>query len=122
MTTSHRTAVRILRMAFGLLPLAAVGRQLVIHRDHGFPVTNFFSYFTNLGNILAGCVLLLLAAAGRKAESDRVIATLRVTAVISMALIGLVFSLLLRNLDLGSLLPWVNFVVHDLMPCVMVLD
>jgi hypothetical protein len=33
-----------------------------------------------------------------------------------------VFAVLLRNLPLGALLPWVNFVLHYLMPCVMVFD
>jgi len=39
-----------------------------------------------------------------------------------MAIVGIVFSVLLRNVDLGSLLPWVNFVAHYLMPCVVVAD
>jgi hypothetical protein len=39
-----------------------------------------------------------------------------------MAVVGLVFGALLTGQDLGSLLPWVNFVVHYLMPVVMVAD
>jgi hypothetical protein len=40
----------------------------------------------------------------------------------NMAVVGIVFTLLLRNEDLGALQPWVNFVLHDLMPCAVVLD
>ena len=39
-----------------------------------------------------------------------------------MAVVGIVFSVLLRNEDLGSLLPWVNIVLHYVMPVVVVLD
>jgi hypothetical protein len=39
-----------------------------------------------------------------------------------MALVGIVFSVLLRNEDLGNLLPWVNTVTHYIMPVVVVLD
>jgi hypothetical protein len=39
-----------------------------------------------------------------------------------MAIVGIVFSLLLRDDDLGQLLPWVNFVHHYLMPVVVVAD
>ena len=40
----------------------------------------------------------------------------------NMAVVGIVFSVLLRDVDLGSLLPWVNFVLHYVMPCLVVLD
>jgi hypothetical protein len=39
-----------------------------------------------------------------------------------MAIVGIIFTLLLRTEDLGALLPWANFVLHDLMPCVVVID
>lgn len=39
-----------------------------------------------------------------------------------MAVVGLVFAVLLRDVDLGALLPWVNFVLHYVMPVAIVLD
>lgn len=39
-----------------------------------------------------------------------------------MALVGIVFGALLRDVDLGDLLPWVNTVHHYIMPVVVVLD
>lgn len=39
-----------------------------------------------------------------------------------MAIVGIVYGVLLRNEDLGSLMPWVNIVVHYIMPLVVVLD
>jgi hypothetical protein len=104
---------------FGLLPLVAIGRQLLIHVQVGLNLTHFFSYYTNLSNLLAGVVLLwsALAAPGQPA-----LAVWRLMAVINMTIVGVVFAVLLRNLPLGALLPWVNFVLHYLMPCVMVFD
>ncbi|MCY7355432.1 MAG: Pr6Pr family membrane protein [Lysobacter sp.] len=40
----------------------------------------------------------------------------------NMTVVGIVFAILLRDTDLGSLLPWVNVVLHYVMPCVVVLD
>jgi hypothetical protein len=108
-----RLLVSILRALFALLTLCAVGRQLAVHVRLGFNVTNFFSYFTNLSNLFAACVLLMGVRAGP---------VLRGMATINMVVVGIVFAVLLRNSDLGDLLPWVNFVVHYLMPCVVVLD
>lgn len=39
-----------------------------------------------------------------------------------MTIVGLVFAVLLRNVDLGALLPWINFVLHYVMPVAIVLD
>lgn len=39
-----------------------------------------------------------------------------------MAIVGIVFTALLRHEDLGSLLPWVNTVLHYVMPVAVVLD
>lgn len=111
---------RLSRVFFGLLTLVALMRQLVTHLELGFNPANFFSYYTILSNLFAGCVLILSAALTR--VSHRYLEILRVISVINMALVGIVFSALLRGADLGSMLPWVNFVHHYLMPCVVVID
>src|SRR3984893_370373 len=93
--------------------------QLAVHVRMGASVVNFFSYFTNLSNLLAAGILLLTAKPrGASAWIDRG----RAISAMNMAVVGIVFTLLLRNEDLGALQPWVNFVLHDLMPCVVVLD
>lgn len=108
-----------LRLVLGLLTLVAMASQLAIHVRMGANVVNFFSYFTNLSNLLAACILLLTAKTrAASAWIDRG----RALSAMNMAVVGIVFTLLLRNEDLGALQPWVNFVLHDLMPCVVVLD
>ena len=111
------------RLFFALLTLTAIGTQLVVHVHLGFSLVNFFSYFTNLSNLFAAVVLLGGALSLlRHREPTQAWEIIRGTSVVCMALVGVVFGLLLSNEDLGSLLPWVNIVLHYLMPVVMVLD
>ncbi len=123
MSTTQRTILIVARLFFGLLTLAAIVTQLSIHIRLGFDVVNFFSYFTNLSNIFALVVLLISAIfLIQRRESTATFDLVRGASVVSMALVGIVFGTLLRNEDLGFLLPWVNTVVHYVMPVIMVLD
>ncbi|WP_285727575.1 Pr6Pr family membrane protein [Psychromicrobium xiongbiense] len=120
---NRRIVLFVGRLGFGCLSLVAISTQLVIHIQDGFNVVNFFSYFTNLSNIFGALVLLVAAfylITGRKSTpaGDMV----RGCAVVCMALVGIVFTALLREVDLGSLLPWINTVLHYVMPIVVVLD
>ncbi|WP_437770430.1 Pr6Pr family membrane protein [Arthrobacter sp. KNU40] len=121
MTT--RTVLFVGRLLFGLLTLAAVGTQLAVHVGMGYDVWNFFSYFTNLSNIFAA-VVLLASGYGIRAGTwpSELEETIRGMATVAMAVVGLVFGALLSGEDLGSLLPWVNVVLHYLIPVVMVAD
>ncbi len=120
---SKRTFLIGVRLFFGLLALVAIGRQLAIQIASGASLVNFFSYFTNLSNIFAA-VVLLLGAFSLITQRDPTVSAdiVRGTAVVCMALVGLVFSVLLRDVDLGHLLPWVNIVLHYIMPVVVVAE
>lgn len=111
----------ILRTAFAALALAAIGRQLVLHVGASYSPLNFFSYFTNLSNLIAALVLLLLAFVGSLAP-NRLMVLIRYVSAVNMMVVGLVFAVLLRDVDLGALLPWINFVLHYVMPVAVVLD
>ena len=110
--------LRFTRLALALITLAAIGQQLVLHIAASYNVLNFFSYFTNLSNIFAALVLLLSVFSSTCKSRD----FLRYISSINMAIVGIVFAVLLRNVDLGALLPWVNFVLHYLMPVAIVVD
>lgn len=110
---------RVSRVFLGVLTLVAIGSQLVIHVGMGASPINFFSYFTNLSNLFAAIVLLITGSARSIAIR---LQPLRGLSATNMAVVGIVFTLLLRNEDLGALQPWVNFVLHYLMPCAVVLD
>ncbi len=46
----------------------------------------------------------------------------RGAAVTQMAVVGIVFAILLRDVDLGARRPWVNTVLHTVMPIAVVLE
>lgn len=120
---TRRRAFAAIRFAFGAMTLIAVGTQLGIHITNGFSLVNFFSYFTNLSNIFAAIVLIVESVlTWRGKEMGPAWALLRCISVVCMALVGVVFALLLRDVDLGSLLPWINTWLHYVMPIVIVLD
>lgn len=123
MSATQRIVLICGRLFFGLLTLAAIITQLTIHIQNGFELVNFFSYFTNLSNILAALVFIVGALLLiQRRESSAAFDNIRGTAAVCMAVVGIVFSILLRNEDLGTLLPWVNFVLHYVMPVIVVLD
>jgi Bacterial protein of unknown function (DUF937) len=86
------------RLFFGLLTLAAIATQLVIQIQRGLSVVMRHREPSAMDDIIRG------------------------TSVMCMALVVIVFTVLLRNLDLGHLLPWVNAVTHYIMPVVVMLD
>ncbi|MDW5264114.1 MULTISPECIES: Pr6Pr family membrane protein [Acidobacteriaceae] len=111
------------RLFFGLLTLAAIITSFidsVIQSSNS--ATNFFSFFTILTNLFVAIVLIVSAAnLIRHRDPTEADDILRGSATVSIAIVGLVFGLLLSHLDSG-LIPWTNFVLHSLMPVVMVLD
>lgn len=109
------------RVFFAALALVAMGQQLVLHLGAAHSALNFFSYFTNLSNLVAA-VVLLLAALGPSVGNFVLPDTARFVAATNMTVVGIVFAVLLRNVDLGALLPWVNGVLHYIMPLAVVAE
>ena len=110
------------RLFFATLTLVAIGVQLGDLAGKGTlnPV-NYFSYFTIESNLIA--VVALLTMAGRwPADHSPVVDVLRGGAVVYMTVTCIVFTLLLSNTDVDTAIPWVNTVVHQLMPLVIVVD
>lgn len=106
------------RVILALVALVAIGQQLMLHIGATYSVLNFFSYFTNLSNLFAASTLLLSVFSGKGESRDLA----RYVSAVNMIVVGLVFAVLLRDVDLGALLPWVNFVLHYVMPVAVVLD
>lgn len=114
------------RIAFGLLTLTAIVAQLVIGiREHDTNIWNFLSFFTIESNLLTVVVLLAgasLALRGRETSPGWELFQGAVASYMTTTFI--VFAALLSglpdNLDLTE--PWVNVVLHQLMPIVILLD
>ncbi|MER8182140.1 Pr6Pr family membrane protein [Kitasatospora sp. NPDC094015] len=114
-------AVQLGRIAFGLLAAVALGVQGYHAVGEGSPLTDFFSYFTVLSNLLALLVLItggVLGLRGRPGVPDEI----RGAVVLYLAITGLIYGLLLSGYGLGLLLPWVNDIVHRVMPVVLLAD
>lgn len=111
----------IIRVILALATLSAIGLQFSLHLRASFSAVNFFSYFTNLSNLFA-CVVLLTTALGGHGVHAPVRDSLRFVSTVNMLIVGIVFALLLRDADLGGLLPWINILLHYVMPCAIVLD
>ena len=110
----------VARTLLAALTLTAIGQQFLLHVGASYSTLNFFSYFTNLSNLFAAFVLLL--GVFSRSQQNSSLDVLRYLSAVNMAVVGIVFVALLRNVDLGALLPWVNFVLHYVMPVAIVLD
>lgn len=109
------------RAFFGLLVLAAIATQLADLAGRGvLDPLHYFSYFTIDSNLLAAAVFLILAA--RRGERSARFEMVRGVSVICMTVTGIVFTVLLSGTDVDTAIPWVNDVVHSVMPIVVAVD
>jgi hypothetical protein len=114
-----------LRIGFGGLALLAVGVQLAITVQRGGSVVNFLSFFTIDSNLLAAFVLFIVGVGALAGVApQRSFAFLRGAATLYMVITGIVFALLLAGLEqrLQVTVPWINVVLHYVMPVVMLVD
>lgn len=119
---NRRAVIATYRAGFGILALVAIAAQLLDVAAKGtLDLLHFFSYFTIDSNLIAVAVLFIAAASWRREPTPR-LDFLRGAAVVYMVVVGIVFSLLLSNTNVDTALQWVNFVVHELIPIVVVVD
>ncbi|MCU1441534.1 MAG: hypothetical protein JWP85_2531 [Rhodoglobus sp.] len=130
-----RIAFAIARVAVAAAIVAAVVAQLAksVENWTAAGVTsiwinfvNFFSFFTIESNVASVVVLLIGAAllVTRKGGDPQWFTILRATIVTYMVVTGIVYNLLLRNVELpqGTTVPWSNEILHVVAPVWMLLD
>jgi hypothetical protein len=115
--------LNIARLAFASVAIVGMTYQFAVLNGPGYAKGNFFSFFTIQSNIIAVAALFLLVLV----PSERRLPWfdgVRSAAVLYIAITGVVFALLLAGLqeELQTTTPWVDFVVHKLMPVVLVAD
>jgi len=121
------TFITTYRLVLALLGLAAIIAQYVnnvtLLGDAYSPV-NFFSFFTIESNILFVVILFAGSYMAWKRKNSTVFNLLRGAAVIYMVTTGIIYSLLLTGLqeELLTHIPWVNAVLHYVLPLVALLD
>ena len=112
------------RLGFAVLIPVTIAIQLSYSLEHAqnFSTVNFFSYFTIQSNLFAAVILLMSAYMLWKRKKDPQLESLRGAATLYMVVTGIIYNLLLRGDNLGTLLPWVNDILHRVFPVVMLSD
>jgi hypothetical protein len=111
------SALRVCRALLALAALTAIGYDVAA--GPGVSDADYFSYFTVLSNLFA--VAMLLYGALRPArERSRTVELLRGAAVVYILTTGVVYLLLLSGH--APAYPWVNAILHYLMPVAVTLD
>lgn len=110
------------RAGFASLALVAVAAQLGYVIEQGNSIANFLSYFTIESNLFASLVLLVVAVTAWRGGDTERLAIWRGAATLFMVVTGVVYFLLLRNVDVQTSEPWINAVLHYLMPVVLLID
>lgn len=120
-------AVRVhawLRMAVAALIAFTVVAQLVesLGRTPPAKAGNFFSYFTIQSNIIVAVVLAIAGVIQLRGPEPRWLELARGAATVYISITGVVYALLLSNVDVNTPLPWANVVLHYFVPIAMVVD
>lgn len=112
--------IRILRFVFGALGVVALAWIPIRNFDvAAFSTANYFSYFTIQSNVLG--VLVLLIGALRDPQ-DRRWQALRGAATLYLLITGVVYAVLLADIDVMLTDRWINTVLHRVLPIVLVAD
>jgi hypothetical protein len=119
---AFRTVVPLYRLGFGLLTFVAIAYQMVNLAQAGtLDPVHYLTFFTILSNTIA-VVLFLVGAARWRSPRSQSFDLLRGAAVVYMAVTGGVFAVLLGGTNVDTAIPWVNSVVHEIMPMVVLAD
>ncbi|ANU15297.1 integral membrane protein [Planococcus halocryophilus Or1] len=113
------------RFILGILGLIAI----IVQMTHGLRyndmiLSNFFSYFTIQSNILIVAMLLTGAMFSTKQFYSRQFQLVRGAVTTYIMTTGIVYFLFLRGMEaeLQTTIPWVNFVLHILLPLYALFD
>lgn len=114
----------IFRFGFGLLGAGALVTQYRFNVAHiaDYVPLNFFSFFTIESNIIAAATLLTAGLATVLGARPRTLDYMRGAATIYTTITGITYVLLLRDVGVDTAVPWVNTVLHYIIPVVMLVD
>jgi len=109
--------LRLCRALLALAAFSAIGYDVAA--GPGVSDGNYFSYFTVLSNLFAATILLYGAVRPAR-ERSRTVELLRGASVVYILTTGIVYLLLLSGH--APAYPWVNAILHYLMPVAVTLD
>lgn len=111
---------RILRVVFGVL--GAVALAWIPLRDlheGAFSLGNYFSFFTIQSNVLGVLVLLIGGLVDPQSHRWQVV---RGATTLYLLITGVIYAVLLANIDVMLTDRWINDVMHRVLPIVLVAD
>ena len=117
--------VRAYRAVFGILILAAVFYQAwYLNNEDRFDAGNYFSFMTIESNLACALVLLWGATRDPERRDPALVDSIRGAFTLYLAIVGIVVAVLLSGsqADLAVPIAWVDAVVHQWIPMVMVVD
>lgn len=111
------------RTAIALLALVAIVVQLVDLARRGVlnPV-NYFSYFTIQSNVIGAAALLTGSSTTFRRQTGEWRDRLRGASVVYLTTTFVIFAMLLSGTDVDTAIPWVDTVLHKIVPIVVVAD
>ena len=125
MGITKRNVIITYRLAAAILAWVAICAQLTKQIVSGYSITNFFSYFTVQSNLIGIVVLAAGAAVLLNGNIlSRSFQMWRGAAVFYLLVTGIVYALLLSHATdaQGIMAPWIDTVLHRVMPAVMLFD
>ncbi|MEV0246199.1 Pr6Pr family membrane protein [Nocardia sp. NPDC050712] len=112
--------LRGLRVAFaGLALVALIAGPIQQAGSPGYTLANHLSYFTIQSNIFAMAILLI---GGLLDPGSRRWQVFRGAATLYLVITGIVYAALLSDVALGAERPWVNDMLHRVLPIVLLAD
>ena len=122
MTLSVRAVIPVYRLGFGALVLIAILIQMISLGQAGLlDPLHYLTYFTNLSNMIAA-VVFILGATGFRFVRSPAFHVVRGGAVVYMTITGVVFAVLLSGVNVDAQLRWVNDLIHQVFPIVVLAD
>ncbi len=117
---ARSSAIRAYRAVGAIAVLAAIAYQLQkgLARE-GITTADYFSYFTELSNLIAAGVFLY-GTLSRPHPRSRIVELWRGAAVVYILTTGIVYAVLLSGHI--PVYPWVNTVLHRVIPIAVTLD
>ncbi|HEU5121890.1 MAG TPA: Pr6Pr family membrane protein [Candidatus Saccharimonadales bacterium] len=121
------TLVSWIRLFLAFLVAAAIAIQLSHTIQIGGNAANFFSFFTIESNILAAILFFVLSISGLVSpgkRSGRFFEFIRGGITLYMTMTGIIYIILLSGNEqaLQTTIPWVNAVLHYVMPVAVLID
>ena len=118
----RRALINTYRLGFATLTVVAIAVQAADLNARGILVpSNFFSYFTIQSNVIAVAVFLGSVAWWRTSPSAAW-ELVRGASVLHMTTTFVVFAVLLSGTDVDTAIPWVDTVLHRVMPLAVMAD